>query len=348
MTQIVYVKVESFRETLISGRDEIYGAEGMDIALEEWRMIAQSIKNFCLKEPDVLFTSKMKDFVDTRLKEVKELLKFRSKADLYQSALSIGFPILIDVQHCMGFILGKFGETKISSSNFLQWLSDFQVNEEGFPTVAHWWHLTEEENDILLHAKQKLQSLYKHLVHCQHGKFPDLTVWAQSLYDVFGIDYNTWLNRKTQKVAVCLISSSGEYLAHVFLFLNRSIPYECEMMGIRSSIENMLQNQNQCSGGIKGIAEKLIAGVKTRCLSICNSKKRPQQKEAKLNCYIRVPEAVGPMPYILEKIGAFRVSSRVPATEIGIKNKIPLEEGEVTPKVHKGIRNAKYHHILEL
>ena len=98
--------------------------------------------------------------------------------------------------------------------------------------MAHWWHLTEEENDILLHAKQKLQSLYKHLVHCQHGKFPDLTVWAQSLYDVFGIDYNTWLNRKTQKVAVCLISSSGEYLAHVFLFLNRSIPYECEMFSL--------------------------------------------------------------------------------------------------------------------
>jgi hypothetical protein len=69
------------------------------------------------------------------------------------------------------------------------------------------------------------------------------------------------------------------------------------MMGIRSSVRNLLQNYFDQQGGVKDIARFLAEGVRRRCSLHCAT----LEKDGK--CSITVRSPFGPMPLKLKTLG---------------------------------------------
>src|SRR5207244_3151575 len=70
---------------------------------------------------------------------------------------------------------------------------------------------------------------------------------------------------------------------------------ECAMMGIRSSVENILK---RCAKKeLEKLAFRLLEGVRERCMKKCKEFKDPNQ------CYISVKAPEGPMPFFLTQVG---------------------------------------------
>jgi hypothetical protein len=109
----------------------------------------------------------------------------------------------------------------------------------------------------------------------------------------------------TAFAVVLLDEKTKRYLGHVYTWLDASTKHrdQCNMIGIRTSLENLLLGMNKCSSAAKGLARRIAEGVQRRCLLSC----QPRKDQKDHTCLLRVIQPLGPMPHILSQIGFFPV-----------------------------------------
>jgi len=211
------------------------------------------------------------------------------------------FQLLILREYVMSELVLEYieyieNENKVS---FRDWLN-------GFENLTLWTNgvdatrLTEDqENKIVESAKEKLLSVWEKLPEtCQNLKSTeDMLVLIERQIFRKGLDRELFGNEepRTRFSAVIILNDQNHYAGHVYAWENEKDPDECAMMGIRSSVENILK---RCvKQELSRLAFRLLEGVRENCMKKCADHKDPDQ------CFISVKAPEGPMPFFLKQAG---------------------------------------------
>jgi hypothetical protein len=115
------------------------------------------------------------------------------------------------------------------------------------------------------------------------------------------------INTKFDAGAVILVDEKREYKGHVYVWVSAKTQ-QCEMLGIRTSIENFMLSK--CGKGTRKVGEQLAKGVIEYCMTVANC------KEGKNPCFpIHVDRPLGVMPLTLASLG-FEPVTPYPSGEI--------------------------------
>ena len=146
--------------------------------------------------------------------------------------------------------------------------------------------VTPEKKEAFRHDKQ-LEKVFNSVIHVRGEDYPRY----------LGEGYRIM---KPHLTAVVVVNSKNEYVGHVYTWDTKDENHECSMMGIRSSVRNILENYFDQKQGIRDIAKLLAEGVRRRCSLQCAQVGSPA-------CLLKVVGPFGAMPAKLRKMG-FRPS----------------------------------------
>jgi hypothetical protein len=216
---------------------------------------------------------------------------FPSGAENWRAFLLLLLREYILADLCIDWI---FDSKKDRGLSFPSWLS--QAEPDIWTT--DYLDLTEEEEKLLLQsAKRKLLSIWSNLPEeCKDLSFSEgmLAPLIKQIYKK-GKDYWVLSGPVTglpQFSAVIALDTKGHYAGHVYDWQDEKDKSQCAMMGIRSSVENVL---NRCAKKeLQKLAFHLLEGVRQHCLKKCDSKEE---------CYLSVKAPEGPMPFFLKQAG---------------------------------------------
>lgn len=239
------------------------------------------------------------DINDKLIPHLDDFLSRNSNLNLDEAENWRSFILLLLREYLMAELVSDYLlEQEESERKFLSWLSAEK------PTV--WSHGVDQaqlnenqEQKLIQSAKKKLETVFTNLPEvCKNLKF------AESMLDslqgqIFkkGKDLFLVSNEIDDPgfSAVIAMDVNGHYAGHVYYWENATEKNQCAMMGIRSSVENVLK---RCAGKqIQNLAFFLLEGVRQRCMQKCKDLKDPTQ------CYISVKAPEGPMPFLLKQAG---------------------------------------------
>lgn len=207
------------------------------------------------------------------------------------------FQLLILREYVMSELVLDYAENE-NKVSFRDWLNS--TNPTLWSNGIDATRLTEDqEHQMIQSAKEKLLSVWEKLPKtCQNLKSAE-DMLASIERHIFrkGLDREIFKNEepRTNFSAVIILNDQNYYAGHVYSWENEKDPNECAMMGIRSSVENILK---RCAKQeLSRLAFRLLEAVRQLCMKKCADYKDPDQ------CFISVKAPEGPMPFFLKQAG---------------------------------------------